>query len=106
MFVFYVSGATRGKVLFGKGCVLLVIIRRMIYVVFDDIKGRLSSGSLGCKRNLFVLSWRVNAVYVVVIFFSFVLASSRMSERFGVVSLGKYNGNLILRNFVVNRFGL
>lgn len=95
-----------GKVLFGKGCVLLVIIWWMIYVVFDDIKGCLSSGLLGCKCNLFVLLWWVNVVYVVVIFFSFVLVLLRMSERFGVVLLGKYNGNLILRNFVVNCFGL
>ena len=77
----------------------------MIHAAPDDIKGRSSSGSSGCKRNLPALPWRANAVYAAAISSSFAPAPPRMSERFGAAPLGKYNGNPTLRNFAANRFG-
>src|SRR5699024_12744109 len=99
------GGPTRGKAPSDKGCASSAIIRRMIHAAPDDIKGRSSSGSSGCKRNLPALPWRANAVYAAAISSSFAPAPPRMSERFGAAPLGKYNGNPTLRNFAANRFG-
>lgn len=95
-----------GSVLFGKGCVLFVIICWMIYVVFGDINGFFDSGLFGCNCNFVVFLWWVNVLYVVVILLSCVFVLFRISERLGVVLVGKYSGRLMLCSFVVNCFGL